>query len=345
MGGPELCAFGVPATALEGESVKTCLYTFVLGGYDELLDQPVASESEADFICFTDDPTLASSTWRTVLVEPRFPQDVVRSARLIKILGHESLDAYDATLCIDASVLLRQRPERIISDWLEGGHDMALPLHSYRAEVIDEFDEVVRLNYDDKARVQEQLIDYSIACPDVLSARPHWTGMIVRRRCAAVDRAMRVWADHVLRYSRRDQLSVAVALRDEAVGCRPIEIDNFDSAYHSWPNITQRRISQGKAAPLPSGPLVAELRRARRLIAQYETQIDLDAIAQLDATIIDLRGQIDQGTSERARLEARIDSLIREIGVRDDRLRRVSGVEGAAGNLWRAVTRRLTGRR
>jgi hypothetical protein len=322
--------------------LETCVYTFVLGGYDELLEQTVALESSSDFICFTDDPELISNTWRTVLVEPRFPQDLVRSARLMKILGHESLDAYDATLCIDASVQLRRPPELLIADWLAGGEDMALPLHSYRDEVIDEFDEVVRLNYDEKARVHEQLIDYSIACPEVLSSRAHWTGMIARRRSERVSRAMRLWADHVLRYSRRDQLSVMTALSGSDITYRSVGIDNFDSPDHSWPNIARRRIAQGKASPLPAGPLLAELRRARRLVAEYERTVDLDALARHEMTIVHLHDQIDQGTAQRTNLEARIDALLRDLGARDDLLRRLGGVREAAANLRRAITRRVT---
>lgn len=135
-----------------------------------------------------------------------------------------------------------------------------------------------------------------------------------------------------------------VALADEDLSCRSIDIDNFNSEFHSWPHIAQRRVAQGKATPVPSGPLVAELRRVQRLLAEYQRHIDLDAVASRDATIVHLRDQIDQGTAERVRLEARIEAGIRELGARDDQLRRVRGVEGAFVNLWRAVGRRVTGR-
>ena len=98
--------------------MRICVYTYLLGSYDQLLDQAVAADSDADFICFTDDPELASDTWRIEHVEPRYPTDIVRSARSLKILGHPALDEYDVTLCIDASVLLRPAPEQIVAAWL-----------------------------------------------------------------------------------------------------------------------------------------------------------------------------------------------------------------------------------
>lgn len=324
--------------------MKTCVYTVLLGGYDTLLDQPVADDSAADFICFTDDETLSSDTWQMQVVAPRFPQDLHRSSREFKIRGHEVLQEYDATLCIDASVLLRTSPEEIISNWLAEGHDMAFALHSYRERVIDEFDEVVRLNYDDRVRVHEQLMDYSITYPDVLDARPHWGGMIVRRRGPRVDAAMALWYDHVLRYSRRDQLSLMVALLHGGASFRSVTLDNFASPLHEWPVITGRRIAQGKASLMPSGPLIAELHRAQRRVSELEDELSVLAVDELRARVASFEVQVEQGTIERRVLEQRAADALREAGRDSERLRRYRTVSGAASNLssviWQRITRR-----
>lgn len=200
--------------------MKICVYTVLLGGYDALLEQPVARDSDADFICFTDAADLRSDTWDLQPVTPFLPQDIHRSSREFKILGHPRLDEYDVTVCVDASVLLRSRPETIVSELLRDEVDMALLTHSFRETVLDEFDEVVRLNYDDRARVYEQLTDYAVYHPDALSAKPLWGGMLVRRRNERVSTAMRVWFDQVLRYSRRDQLSLPYALQNSGLAFR-----------------------------------------------------------------------------------------------------------------------------
>ncbi|MFG6445041.1 glycosyltransferase domain-containing protein [Microbacterium sp. P07] len=328
------------------------MYTVLLGGYDALLPQPTSDDSSADFICFTDDDQLAADGWRTVLVEPRFPQDLHRSSRVYKILGHEALAEYDVTLCVDATVVLRRTPEEIVQDWLDEDVDMAFAAHSFRKSVAEEFDEVVRLNYDDKARVHEQLVDYSLAYPDVLAARPHWGGMIVRRKSEAVDAAMRLWFDHVLRYSRRDQLSLMVALLHGGARYRSIEIDNYDSPFHEWPIIRGRKVAMGKAAALPSGPLSAELRRALARAEELEaelTSLDLPTVealqaqvAALQAEALVLEGRIEAGNRDRIQLAQVIDLVRTDAEMLQGALTEARGFRGAVGALSESLRAKLT---
>lgn len=324
---------------MEGDRVKTCVYTYLIGSYDGLLPQPVAADSAVDFICFTDDPSLSSDEWEIVLVERRFPSDPVRSARYLKIVGDERLDQYEATLCIDASVLLRQRPEDIVAAWLGDDDAMAIAHHSYRRQTLDEFDEVVRLNYDDRERVHEQLIAYSLFHPAALEGRPLWTGMIARRRTPAVAAAMKLWYEHVLRYSRRDQLSLPAILDQTALPVRVLEVDNFDSEFHQWPVIEGRRIAQGKAKSYSSGPLLAELRRARREVEELHAQlarIGVASVEEVGLTYEDLRAQIVRGYGERDALEKRLGEATRDAGLWQGRWTETQGFSGASANFARS---------
>lgn len=328
--------------------MRICVYTVLLGGYDALLDQPIGAQSEADFICFTDDSELTSQSWRTVSVEPFLPQDLHRSSRVYKILGHPMLEDYDVTICIDASVLLRARPEEIVAELLAADVDMAMAEHSFRDSVLDEFDEVVRLNYDDRARVYEQLTDYAIHQPEALTAKPLWGGLLVRRQTPSVAAAMRMWFDQVLRYSRRDQLSLPYALQRSGLAYRAVALDNFSSALHEWPVITARKVSLGKAAALPSGPLIAEIQRSRRRIAELEETVrgfDHERLASLELEEAQLRAQIEQGTAERVRLEAQFEGLRRQAWESRRYAERALSVRGASRNLVRAVASALTRRR
>lgn len=319
--------------------MKTCVYTYLIGSYDGLLPQPVAADSSADFICFTDDPDLRSDDWEVVTVERRFPSDPVRSARYLKIVGDDRLDRYDATLCIDASVRLRQRPEDILEQWLGDQDVLALAHHSYRHQTLDEFDEVIRLNYDDRERVHEQLIAYSLTAPEALEARPLWTGMMARRRTPELTAAMRLWYEHVLRYSRRDQLSLPAVLQQTGLAFRALEVDNFDSEYHQWPVLDKRRIAQGKAKSYSSGPLLAELRRARRDVEELEAQlarIGTSSVEEVGLVYDDLRAQIVRGNAERDQLEHRIGEAMREAGIWQGRWAETQGVTGASANFARS---------
>lgn len=328
--------------------MRICVYTVLLGGYDVLLEQPVAVDSGADFVCFSDDRDVRSDTWRIEHVEPVLPQDLHRSSRVYKILGHPLLDDYDVTICVDASVLLRARPEQIVEEFLTDDADMALAAHSFRDTVLDEFDEVVRLNYDDRSRVYEQLTDYAIHHPDALTAKTLWGGLLVRRRSTEVAAAMRTWFDQVLRYSRRDQLSLPYALHRSGIRYRVVELDNFTSHLHEWPVITGRKVRLGKAAAVPSGPLVAEIQRRERRIVELEDQIrelDHDSVARLEREGAELRAQIDQGTAERARIEAELDRLRRDVWESRRFVDRSLSVRGASRNLLRALGTAFTRRR
>lgn len=324
--------------------MKLCVYTVSLGGYDSLLDQPAAATSDADFICFTDDPELTSDFWQIILVEPAFPRDLHRSSRVFKILGHEALAAYDVTICIDASVELRTTPDRIVADWLTDEVEMALAPHSFREKVLDEFDEVIRLKYDDPARVYEQLNDYALSYPDVLESQPHWGGILVRRNTEGVHRAMRVWFDQVLRYSRRDQLSLMLALLHTDVSWRAVEIDNFESEYHVWPVITDRKVVLGKARETPHGPMVAELRRLHRRNLELESELvraEAHSISELQHTVEQLGNEIVQGTEVRRGLEARIEATQRQVWERDQMLQESDSIAGSARALRRNLVRRV----
>src|SRR4051794_40845429 len=186
--------------------LRRVVYTALVGGYEQPLPQPVAAGSDIDFVCFTDDPELVSDEWEVRLLEPAFGADRVRSSRAVKILGHASLAAYDETLWIDQRVRLRVDPAMILADWLARG-DLVVPRHSYRADVVTEFQVVLDAGLDESSRLYEQLTHYAGLRPELLQHPVPWTGILARRRTPEVDRGSEQWFRNVLRYSRRDQLS------------------------------------------------------------------------------------------------------------------------------------------
>ena len=210
------------------------VFTAITGGYETLNEHPVAVETEADFICFTDDPSVVSRRWTVIFVPRWFPSDPMRSQRVVKITGHPALAAYDETLYIDNTVRLKADPCQILDEWL-ANHDLAIPLHSFRGTVRAEFDAVRGARFDTSERLDEQLEHYARDYPHVLSEVPHWNGMIARRRTDAVQAAMEVWLTHVLRYARRDQLSLNVALAIVGLPIERIVLDNATSQIHEWP--------------------------------------------------------------------------------------------------------------
>ena len=263
---------------------RRAVYTALLGRYEELNEQPTALDTDIPFICFTDDPNLVSETWQIHLVDPLFPLDMVRSQRDIKIRGHETLTQFDETLYIDNSVSLKQVPDIVLDEWL-ASTDLAVSLHSYRDRVVDEFDEVIALSLDDPSRVHEQLMYYAHLYPEVLYERPFWNGILARRHTEAVNKAMQLWFDHVLRFSRRDQLSANVAFSLAGIQVRGIEHDNWESTMHRWPVDLSRKVQLRKAPTRKAGPLLAEVARLELDLTRGSAEV---ARLELDVTRVSL---------------------------------------------------------
>jgi hypothetical protein len=220
------------------------------------------------FICFTDDDSLTSSVWDLRVVTPLFPLDLQRSQRELKIRGCSETRGYDRTLYIDNSVTLKIPPRDFLDEWLEE-HDVAVPLHSWRDTVRDEFAAVVAAGLDDLARVSEQLETYSEIAPGVLDEQPLWNGMIARRNTPAVHQVMNRWFDEVLRYSRRDQLSANYIFANAPISLARMELDNHDSPVHVWGVDVGRkpRPPVAERPPRLRSRLAARVRRAARGIA------------------------------------------------------------------------------
>lgn len=244
------------------------LYTCLIGNYEELNELTIEAQVKNAF-CFTDDPTLKSETWKIVLIEPAFPSDPVRSQRFIKILGHQILSKFQRTLYVDNSVLLLQSPKIILKDWLTFS-DIAIPLHSFRNSVREEFFAVLEQKLDSRERVTEQLDHYSKLYPEALEATPTWNAIIARKNTPNILKFNRVWYDHVLRYSRRDQLSLnAAALESDTEISTPL-LNNYESKYHRWP-VRQPLNNESRLSGLPDFFELYE--KSQTVISELEKEV------------------------------------------------------------------------
>ena len=249
---------------------SSAVYTALLGGYERLNDDQELGDGSVPFICFTDDHALTSTVWDVRVIAPLFARDLQRSQRDIKIRGHRDLESFERTLYIDNSVSLLAPPTQILDDWLADA-DFAVPAHSFRENVFDEFLAVLDFALDDPVRVNEQLHDYSDIAPEVLAERPSWNAMIARRRSPEVSAMASRWFDEVSRYSRRDQLSSNFVFALHPVAVKRVEIDNHLSTIHRWP-VAAGRVSR----PVRGGarPTLPDLARERLLEAELHELLE-----------------------------------------------------------------------
>lgn len=291
--------------------------TALTGQYEALTEQPAARASGLSFLCLTDDPELASDTWEIRQIEPLIPHDPVRSAREVKLRLHRYLPETAEVLWIDNSVLLTGSPDELLDEWLDQA-DVAIPQHSFRGPVLEEFAEVAALGLDDLSRIYEQFAHYRAAHHEAIADRTLWTGMMARRLGVPAVRAFgECWMEQVLRYSRRDQLSVNVALRRTAPRFSSPTLDNRHSPWHTWPAAKQRReeararvwdfIPESLAAARAEGDrrkAAAEVAGLQAEVAGLQAQLD-DLLQQR----ADLVRQVERGSQRSAALEAQLAKL------------------------------------
>lgn len=255
--------------------MKTAIYSCILGKYENLNELSPSVTGDCEAIMFTDDRELKSSSWRVVHVDPAFPEDPVRSQRQIKILGHPELGGYDNLLYVDNTVKLLTPGNVIIENWLKHG-SVAMPVHSFRSTVLEELEVVIRSKLDDPERLEEQREHYLELYPEAMNTRPLWTGMIARKNDDEYLYFARLWMDHVLRYSRRDQLSVRVAERLAGLKIREIRVNNHESGWHQWPVVKNRRHDIRVKSPLQHRheypDAVQELEHMRRSLSWRVTK-------------------------------------------------------------------------
>jgi hypothetical protein len=292
---------------------RLVVYTAVIGEGQQLREAPQAKDSTADFVCLTDDASLRSETWQVIPVEPRLPADPVRSQRFLKIMGHPALTGYDRTLWVDSSVELRALPETFVDGWLQDA-DVAAPVHTLHRTMLDEAQASIDLGKDDHLRVFEQLAHYLDTSPTAVDANPHWTALLARRRTPRVDAAMTTWWEHVLRYSRRDQLSFGVAMSASELRLNSVALPNLRSPLHVWSEGWEARgDSPGATAPpLPVGEPAVGRHLADAAVVRTEIEEVLGDGADPHQWVWDLEARMAAATANvrllRAQLQSRQES-------------------------------------
>lgn len=218
------------------------VYTVILGdGYRLPKARPAPG---VDYICFTDQDGLEPNEWELSFVDPLIPTDLPRSSRQPKIEAHKFLKSFTRSLYIDPSVELSADPESLWAYLLPNKNMVfGAMYHSYRDTLEAEFEAVSARKLESRHILAEQFNAYLNDCPDVLYKRPIWGGMLARRHNEdACVRAMERWFALILRYSRRDQLSlpfIVSRMRPELVNL--VKCDIRKSVYHSWPTDGYKR--------------------------------------------------------------------------------------------------------
>jgi hypothetical protein len=124
---------------------KIVVYTCITGGYDNILE-PTYVTPGVDYICFTDDNTLKSKTWKfRPIPEELLTYSKVKQQRAIKILAHRYLSDYDLSIWVDGAVIVKGN----ITDYLKTldtvKYSVFVPEHPARKCIYAEKDACVKI--------------------------------------------------------------------------------------------------------------------------------------------------------------------------------------------------------
>jgi hypothetical protein len=200
----------VPA---DGERVA--VYTALYGGYDQLVT-PVPQDVDVDWICFTDDPSVAIDGW-TVIVRPGEVDDPRLASKWAKCVPHLALPEHrwtiwvDANMAVDAAGFVREALSHVDQ------HGIAVFRHPQRDCIYDEAEACLRLPRCRTMPVLEQVASYR-ASGYPAHAGLYACGTIARdAEVAAVRRLGARWWEECQRWTARDQLSFPFVAREVGV--------------------------------------------------------------------------------------------------------------------------------
>ncbi|MBM3560528.1 MAG: DUF616 domain-containing protein [Alphaproteobacteria bacterium] len=216
---------------------RLVVYTVLTGDVHALGDPFPPGCDGFDRVCFTTDPALRSDAWEVRLFDDH-GLDPQRASRRPKCLPHRYLPEHEWSLYVDGRARFVVDPVRIL-DACAGRGDLVAFRHHRRASAHDEAEEVIRRGYDDERRVREQMDAYRAAgFPDDAGL---FAGTMLLRRHHAPEVAAfgDAWYEHVLRYSRRDQLSFGFVAWRRRLAPAAFDGTLRANAYIEWPVVAE----------------------------------------------------------------------------------------------------------
>lgn len=231
-----------------GRMKTKVVFTALMGRTESLQEISFPLDhSDIDFVCFTDQADLQSQTWNIVQVDPRVAFDHTRSARFLKLMGHELLSHYDMWLWIDNRVKLTVAPDKIFEEDMRG-HFLAMSPHDHRDSIREEFVAVLKFRKDHPFRVRSLWNFIDLTSPEILDEKPFNCTIILRKNTPEVSKFMEKWWEMIMLFSARDQLSLNYAMRETGITIHPLPFDVSGSMHHSY---TPRNVLAKSRQKLP----------------------------------------------------------------------------------------------
>ena len=214
---------------------KFVVYTVLTGSYQTGLSNPFPDGCKGfERICFTDNMSIDAAGWTLVPLQGRH-SDFVRESRRPKLMPHRYLPEFEWSLYIDNAVKLKQDPLELLESLLAQKNNFFCFRHPWRDCVYDEAEALIQMGYDDERRIREQMDHYRRL------GHPKNAGLIAggilfrKHNDPDVIQLGESWFEHVLRYSRRDQLSFNFWARMLNISYGTLDGTLTENDFMTWP--------------------------------------------------------------------------------------------------------------
>ena len=210
---------------------KICVYTCITGSYDNLKEVKV-NEENIDYICFTNNKQLTSSTWKIIYIEDDKLSNHYLSRKL-KMIGDSYIDEnYTLSIWIDASVIFKKSVKEFLNEYIDYKNDVFLACkHHLRNSIAEEAKACIRYKKGNKERIDKLLSFYKQENFKDDLGLLEMTLIVKRHNDPLVRKTMKLWFDMILNYSERDQLSFMYCIYKTGLKVKAIPLNVWNNNY------------------------------------------------------------------------------------------------------------------
>ena len=190
---------------------KKLLYTIIVGDYDILNEIPRKLDNW-DYVCYTDNPDLVSSSWDIRFLENEMGLDPIRLSRYYKINNHLVDKGYDLSIYTDANIRIRGDLDCYIAHAHVPGSVFSILLHPFLFSLEQEVKQCIEHEKDNVTLLMAQYNHY--IAKGYRDFFPHINARMMIRKTGdpSVRRLMGTWFEQLQNWSKRDQVSFNYSL-------------------------------------------------------------------------------------------------------------------------------------
>ena len=183
---------------------KFAIYTALTNEYDGIISQDIQLDN-VDFI-FICDSHIESKFWNVIKTNI-FYRDPRRTAKIFKVLPHFFLNCYEASLWVDANLLLKSDLRSLIESFVKGKSIITMVDHDKRKCIYKEAKECLFWERDKPSLINNQTKKYRDCGYPINNGLINGRFILRKHNNTQITSLMRSWWSEIENNSVRDQIS------------------------------------------------------------------------------------------------------------------------------------------